>query len=59
MATERAEELFARITREFASTTISAAFSEWRRVTHQEVHLRLVLQRVLGRYLELAFYGWR
>ena len=59
LATEKAEELFARITRAFASTTISAVFAEWRRTARQGVRLRLVLQKVLGRYLELAFYGWR
>ena len=58
-ATERAEELFSLITQELASTTVSGVFKEWRKIARQSARLRLVLQKVLGRYLELGFYGWR
>ena len=56
---ERAEALFARITQEFASATLSGVFGAWRKAVRQGTSLRLILQKVLGRYLELAFFGWR
>ena len=58
-AAERADTLFSRITRDFAAATLSGVLSEWRRTTRKSVGLRVVLQRVLGRYLELSYGGWR
>lgn len=58
-ASERADALFVRITRDFAATTLTAVLSEWRRTARQRVGLRHILQRVLGRFLELGYGGWR
>ncbi|GAX75802.1 hypothetical protein CEUSTIGMA_g3245.t1 [Chlamydomonas eustigma] len=57
-AKERAEELFSSICNQRASTTLSGVFAKWRSAAKQSAKLRLVLQLVMGKYLELAFYGW-
>jgi hypothetical protein len=57
-AKEHAEELFSNICNQLASTTLSGVFVKWRDAARQSAKLRLVLQLVMGKYLELAFYGW-
>ncbi len=45
--------------RRLASETLSSIFQAWRTHVVQISRLRLILQKVLGRQMEFAFYGWR
>ncbi len=58
-AVRTAEELFASITAALAGETLSGVFTAWRQHAQRMRSLKLVLQRVLGRHMELAFFGWR
>lgn len=58
-ATQTAEQLFKSISTMLAGETLSGVFAAWRDTTKRMARLRLVLQKVLGRYMQLAFYGWR
>lgn len=42
-----------------AGESLGAVFNVWRSHARQMGRLRLILQKVLGRHMERAFYGWR
>ena len=54
-ATDRAEELFARA----YARLPSAILIEWHRYAFRMARLKVILLRILGRQMELAFKGWR
>ena len=46
-------------THRLASNTLSGTFQAWHIHVHQISRLRVILQKVLGRQIEFAFFGWR
>lgn len=44
--------------RRLASELGTSSFYAWLHHTRKMCRLRVVLQRVLGRYVSIAFYGW-
>ena len=54
-ALDKAQELFVR----FYSQQTSAIFSAWQQYACRMSRLRLILEKILGRYLSIAFKGWR
>lgn len=57
-AHETAEQMYLQISARLASNTLSGVFWAWRDHAHRFSRLRLILQKILGRTLEFAFYGW-
>ncbi|GFH06607.1 uncharacterized protein HaLaN_01267, partial [Haematococcus lacustris] len=58
-AIAQAQAMFLRATARMAATSLSAVFQSWRSYAARMTRLRLLLERALGRHLELALRGWR
>jgi len=56
--TAAALEIFTSIATRLASETVSSTFQAWHAHVVQIRGLRMILQKILGRHMEFAFYGW-
>ncbi|KAF5836739.1 hypothetical protein DUNSADRAFT_5527 [Dunaliella salina] len=56
--TAAALEIFTSIATRLASETTSSIFQAWHAHVVQIRGLRLILQKILGRHMEFAFFGW-